>query len=1693
MKISNNKSVKKVLCLLIALTVLFGSLFTANVGISTNAATVDTNYSQWDGTFDTELEGFGTEEAPYLITSAAELAAVCYGKAIGSKTGAHFAVSGISEFYMDSVTDPATVKGFNSATEVRDYYSSIATAPTVWYPNTDVTLYFDGNNATIYGLYMNAAKGGLFSQVKQGSTIKNIAVKNSYANTTNYIGGLFAQAHWGTITSAIYVTNCIVRNNYFNSTSDAVGTISGHGAAVPHRIENCLAADNIIQKNGADVQYTYFVFYNDSVPAGQEYYFKNCIGIGSAPQFKYKSSNQAPIYENNYYSNAAVATAVDGVTKLADGGCKGVNGKINMSSLNWATDTTDGDWYAMKGDYPLPYKPDGWVDLEIPDVWDGTVATEFAGGTGTKDDPYIIKTASQLYKMVQDGGREVNGSKTYAKIYANTYKKDSNNQFIWEDRTNITVNTYKKCYYKVADGITDIYLNPIVEGTLDTLKSLVSAGKALNWTQDFNADIYMADSDKDGIRDQATAFRGEFDGNGVTIHGLYSTATNRTWNIEGVGFVPALMDDAVIKNVSFDKSYVYNKNYGMAAVITTSLGIDADSSVKDYDVDTEGNSEQMVNYTCAATASIGIHNVSVSNAYISAQQSAYSNTDVAGFVSTYGTPVALSFTNCLFDGTSCEFKVAGATPTYKAGIVSSPASTDHIYLENCVSIGEYPIPTAATKYEMKDCYTTEASLHSGITQVSTFDKNTMPNLNWTQWSIVDNKPVVTGISAAHNHATNWKESIAYTNESRWNLNHAASTMGNWTMSGAHDDGVYINYEDMQGSGTEADPYLISDALTLARVIGSGGKNYTQKLFFKLTNDINVGGLRWIDNEDYATDENGDGVLDAAKYSYRPFEGVLDGDGYAVTGLYANSESAGLISILDGGTVKNLHVRDAYIVSSTCGGVIAGEVYDNNPDDENYSTIENCSVEGATVSAADGYYDDLYFIGYDDIGDTEAFIINNSYFVGTNGSTYVIDDYYSPVTADEIKAEIIAGNKDYTSKWYLGADDSTLPQLISRAKAMPCADIDGDGNGYEYALADAVVLKNKLLKKKAYANIYGDVNKNGSVNSTDLVALTRALADDYDHIKDGFWRNVELGNMAIYYGENDNYDAARKLELALENAVSGVDIIKNASGSNTYVHTNDGTATPGSQLAIVVGNVGSYNTLLTGNNYGITYDKENAVLWIQGANFTGVEQAVLDFIAGSDAQTNKVYTVASATLSADKQPKTVGGTTYYYAWGDEFDVATSDDSLTKDVWEYGEMGTESRNDEFSHSSGWGNGSGYYKYHNLETANPDDLASLFEVKNGKLSIWRGIDKDSYNASTHSWGYKPVTLTDNSTTAWGAQVDSEDIYATAGVINTEKSLLFKQGYIEMKAKLPNDGHAFPAWWFMGNPGGGQNRTYDSSLYSKVYKLNNNWTGINAISGAYPNSYKYQLPTCTLEFDIVELMQDISYADEMGGSYFADERYSQLTGVYRTAFDLNIHKWYDENVENDKLYVIDWAANGNGGTIKDIFDLTAFNSSTAGSWTHRWNGTYYDFGSNSALGGEHTYGVAWNADESDNTFTVTVYVDGTAVMSMNQNAGYYESQENATLEESLNSKGGKVLNQYVHFLLDNHFYTYNQYYGFKSIGSNQSIGKAFTDLETQESGENATFTIDYVRIYQENDKRDIVTKETENFNNNNHFGYGE
>ena len=129
----------------------------------------------------------------------------------------------------------------------------------------------------------------------------------------------------------------------------------------------------------------------------------------------------------------------------------------------------------------------------------------------------------------------------------------------------------------------------------------------------------------------------------------------------------------------------------------------------------------------------------------------------------------------------------------------------------------------------------------------------------------------------------------------------------------------------RGSGTKADPYVISDATELRKLADDveGGKTYRDE-YFKMTADI-------IINRNVLT---ANGALNGNGSSFEqwkpigkgttPFCGTFDGNGHTISGIYINKEerdSLGLFGFFSG-TLTNLTVKDSYVKGRrNIGGVV----------------------------------------------------------------------------------------------------------------------------------------------------------------------------------------------------------------------------------------------------------------------------------------------------------------------------------------------------------------------------------------------------------------------------------------------------------------------------------------------------------------------------------------------------------------------------------------------------------------------------------------------------------------------------------------------------------------------------------------------------------------------------------------------------
>lgn len=164
-----------------------------------------------------------------------------------------------------------------------------------------------------------------------------------------------------------------------------------------------------------------------------------------------------------------------------------------------------------------------------------------------------------------------------------------------------------------------------------------------------------------------------------------------------------------------------------------------------------------------------------------------------------------------------------------------------------------------------------------------------------------------------------------------------------------------------GTGTESDPYLIStpeqfmklavEIENLGEVDDNWDADYTKGKYFKQTADLvfneNVEGkVSYADGDASKIASstlrtfNGIGYK-AGDVDFQRFGGTYDGGGHAIIGLYNNNaknSGTGVFNFIEGATIKNLIVRDAYITANANVGLVVGYADKN-------SLIINCQSSG----------------------------------------------------------------------------------------------------------------------------------------------------------------------------------------------------------------------------------------------------------------------------------------------------------------------------------------------------------------------------------------------------------------------------------------------------------------------------------------------------------------------------------------------------------------------------------------------------------------------------------------------------------------------------------------------------------------------------------------------------------------------------
>ncbi len=668
---------RKLITLLSALSILAVSVFSALIGVDfTAVAEAPADAEIWGGYDDDKLAvtftgGDGSAVNPYIITNGDQLFRMIYDLGRSANDEATYYKLG-ADIYLNDITnydqwgkDGFDMSALNNWMENESYFSGYYNGK---YVPTSYAFHgsFDGDGHYIYGLYASGYQFASFiPTTADTAVIKNVHFRNSYVVNTakthpsdqegNDAGNGVTSGNrtWYDVRygsagvvisfceSSPSVSNCSVRDAYVEASyfaSGVIGAINGHYPV----IKNCLIADVELNATSTDERAAGLeagimnhVYGGTDVAAIEDCIVVDVQAYGASGRdvmwggykvpsiqtsylFKNVYSNVEHSYSVNHYSHGPIEYTDTEINVVKSGYLKGEKAAEKLD-LDW-----DNNWKTVENDYPMPqneyitptgdkyYENGGPASSE--DYWNGKASKSYAAGTGTLEDPYLIENCEQFYLMVS------------------------------------TLNATG--FYKVADGVTDLYFNDV---------------KGLNYSEAMN--VLKSNKMHNYAPGETNNFSGYFDGNGVTIHGIKSNGRLRSGIVPHAG--NATLKNFTVKNSSF------NSNDGLA------------------ETKTEGSAAVVADLSNGAT--VNLRNIAVVDCY------AYSNTNAAGLVACSHLNSNVFVDDCIVSGGEIMSEKGS---TNHAAFVAASLSGSHA-IKNSIALGIYPAADNMQSYssDFKNVYT----------------------------------------------------------------------------------------------------------------------------------------------------------------------------------------------------------------------------------------------------------------------------------------------------------------------------------------------------------------------------------------------------------------------------------------------------------------------------------------------------------------------------------------------------------------------------------------------------------------------------------------------------------------------------------------------------------------------------------------------------------------------------------------------------------------------------------------------------------------------------------------------------------------------------------------------------------------------------------------------------------------------------
>lgn len=471
MKNSEFPKLKKTLAFILTFAMLLSAVITAAAVPAAAASGV------WDGTIaDSYAGGKGTLNEPYLISNGSELAKMVND---GNDTaGKFYKLTG--DIYLNDTSDSAW-KDNN---------------PRAWYTRTDVSNIgfqgtLDGDSHTVSGIYYKGDERllGLIPATTNGATVKNLHIADSHLESTSYgIAALIGFASGNITISKCYIHEDVTVISGDTSSNESAGGLMGWGTGT-YTVSDCAVLATLSNPSSG-------------VGAVLANSWRSTITVTNTFASDKFGKHPGTINMENCYSAIDDTDYNTEVCTLEN--MKGAAAETNMPKLDWENvwKTTDG----------FPVFKNINLDGVKGEIWDGEVATGYAGGNGTETDPYIIETARQLAYLIKHDVIDAVGS-TYGK------------------------------YYKLA---ADIYLNNIQDA---------------DWRTNNPNGWYETASNQ--------RFGGNFNGDGYAIYGLYYNGKKYAGLFP---YIEMYFNDVTIENIVVSDAYLNTSADSIGTFAATLFG-----------------------------------------------------------------------------------------------------------------------------------------------------------------------------------------------------------------------------------------------------------------------------------------------------------------------------------------------------------------------------------------------------------------------------------------------------------------------------------------------------------------------------------------------------------------------------------------------------------------------------------------------------------------------------------------------------------------------------------------------------------------------------------------------------------------------------------------------------------------------------------------------------------------------------------------------------------------------------------------------------------------------------------------------------------------------------------------------------------------------------------------------------------------